>query len=90
MALLSFAGSTAVKNLPAKDEGNVSLMPGSGRSSGEGHGNPLQYSCLENPKQEPGGLQSMDASLPDPSPLLVLVFLSSPYLSGTESHELPD
>jgi len=49
VALLSFAGSTAVKNLPAKDEGNVSLMPGSGRSSGEGNDNPLQYSCLENP-----------------------------------------
>ena len=25
------------------------LIPGSGRSPGEGHGNPLQYSCLENP-----------------------------------------
>ena len=31
----------------------------SGRSPGEAHGNPLQYSCLENPQgQEPGGLQS--------------------------------
>ena len=29
-----------------KDEG---LIPGSGRSPGGGHGNPLQYSCLENP-----------------------------------------
>ena len=29
-----------------KDAGSV---PGSGRSPGEGHGNPLQYSCLENP-----------------------------------------
>ena len=28
---------------------NPSLIPGSGRSSGEGNGNPLQYSCLENP-----------------------------------------
>ena len=28
---------------------DVSLIPGSGRSSGEGNGNPLQYSCLENP-----------------------------------------
>ena len=28
------------------------LIPGSGRSSGEGHGNPLQYSCLENPIDE--------------------------------------
>ena len=25
------------------------MIPGSGRSPGEGHGNPLQYSCLENP-----------------------------------------
>ena len=29
--------------------GDPSLIPGSGRSSGEGNGNPLQYSCLENP-----------------------------------------
>ena len=29
--------------------GNAGLSPGSGRSLGEGNGNPLQYSCLENP-----------------------------------------
>ena len=29
--------------------GDLGLIPGSGRSSGEGNGNPLQYSCLENP-----------------------------------------
>ena len=29
--------------------GNTSSIPGLGRSPGEGHGNPLQYSCLENP-----------------------------------------
>ena len=29
--------------------GDPSLIPGSGRSSGEGNGNPFQYSCLENP-----------------------------------------
>ena len=50
-----------VKNPPA-DEGdirNVGLIPGSGRSPGEGNGNPLQISCLENPMiEEPGGLQS--------------------------------
>ena len=35
------------------------LIPGSGRSLGGRHGNPLQYSCLENPMdKEPGGLQS--------------------------------
>ena len=40
-----------VKSLPAK-AGNIrdaGLIPGSGRSSGGGHGNPLQYSFLENP-----------------------------------------
>ena len=39
------------KNLPANsgDVRNVGLIPGSGRSPGGGHGNPLQYSCLENP-----------------------------------------
>ena len=35
-------------------------IPGSGRYPGGGHGNPLRYSCLENPMtEEPGGLQSM-------------------------------
>ena len=38
---------------------DVSLIPGSGRSPGEGNGNPLQYSCLRTPwTEEPGGLQS--------------------------------
>ena len=33
----------------AGDAGDKGLIPGSGRSSEEGHGNPLQYSCEENP-----------------------------------------
>ena len=39
------------KNLPANagDIRDVGLIPGSGRSPGGGHGNALQYSCLENP-----------------------------------------
>ena len=39
-----------VKNLPANagDAGDVDLIPGSGRSSGEGNGNPLHYYCLKN------------------------------------------
>ena len=39
-----------VKNLPANagNAGDTGLIPGSGRSPGEGHSNPLQYSCLEN------------------------------------------
>ena len=40
-----------VKNPPASagDTGDQGLIPGSGRSPGGGHGNPLQYCCLENP-----------------------------------------
>ena len=33
----------------ACNAGDMTLIPGSGRSPGEGNGNPLQYSCLENP-----------------------------------------
>ena len=40
-----------MKNSPANagEKRDVGLIPGSGRSPGEGHGHPLQYSCLENP-----------------------------------------
>ena len=48
---MGFPSGTVIKNVPAnagdaRDEG---LIPGLGRSSGEGHGNPLHYSCLGNP-----------------------------------------
>ena len=48
-----------VKNMPAS-AGDTSSIPRSGRSPGEGNGNPLQYSCLENSmdREEPGRLQS--------------------------------
>ena len=54
--LMTFINSSArgsvVKNLPtsAGDAGNAGSTPGSGRSPGGGNGNPLQYSCLENPR----------------------------------------
>ena len=40
-----------VKTLPANAGGvrDTGLIPGSGRSTGGGNGNPLEYSCLENP-----------------------------------------
>ena len=49
-----------VKNPPANagDIRDTGSIPGLGRSPGEGNDNPLQYSCLENPRQEeeePGG-----------------------------------
>ena len=44
----------------AGDTGGTGLIPGSGRFPGEGNGNPLQYSCLGNPRtEEPSRLQSM-------------------------------
>ena len=44
-------GALVVKNPPANagDTRDTGLIPGSGRSPGEGNGAPLQYSCLENP-----------------------------------------
>ena len=49
-----------VKNITANagDLRNVGLIPGSGISPGGGHGNPLQYSCLENPVDR-GAWQAM-------------------------------
>ena len=43
-----FPGGSEVK-ASACSAGDLGLIPGSGRSSGEGTGNPLQYPCLENP-----------------------------------------
>ena len=48
MISLGFPGVSAVKNLPVS-VGDLGVIPGLGRSPGEGNGNPLQYSCLENP-----------------------------------------
>ena len=48
---LGFPCSSVVKNLPANagDAGDTGLIPGLGKCSGKGNGNPLQYSCLGNP-----------------------------------------
>ena len=43
-----FPGGSAGKE-SASNAGNPSWIPGLGRSPGKGNGNPLQYSCLENP-----------------------------------------
>ena len=44
---MGFPGGSEVK-ASASNAGDPGLIPGSGRSPGEGNGNPLQYSCLEN------------------------------------------
>ena len=46
--LMGFPGGSEVK-APACNAGDLGLIPGSERFPGEGNGNPLQYSCLENP-----------------------------------------
>ena len=45
---MGFPGGSVVKNL-LTNAGEVGSIPGLGSSPGEGYGNPLQYSCLENP-----------------------------------------
>ena len=51
LGTLGFLVAQRLKRLPASahNAGNLGLIPGSGRSPGEGNGHPLQYSCLENP-----------------------------------------
>ena len=51
--VMGFPGGLVVKNTPA-NAGDAGLNPGSGRSPGDGNGNPLQYSCLENPMDRGG------------------------------------
>ena len=58
MIKIGFPGGSVVKNPPA-NAGDLGSISGSGRAPGEGHGNPLQYSCLEYPTEEPTGLQFM-------------------------------
>ena len=41
--------ATQTVKVPAYNVGDPGSIPGLGRSPGEGNGNPLQYSCLENP-----------------------------------------
>ena len=59
-ANLGFAGGASSAN-PLANAGDVrglGLFPGSGRTPGERHGNPLQYSCLEDPMDR-GAWQAM-------------------------------
>ena len=47
VSCMGLLGGSDIKE-SARDAGDWGSIPGSGRSSGEGNGNPLQYSCLEN------------------------------------------
>ena len=59
---MGFPDGVVVKTPPASAEDirDTGLIPELERAPGGGHGNSLQYSCLENPmEEEPGRLQSM-------------------------------
>ena len=57
---MGFPSGSVVKTLNAGDTGDMSLIPGSGRSPGKENGNPLQYSCWDIPwTEEPGRLKSI-------------------------------
>ena len=51
--MVGFPGGSDGKE-SACNAGDLGLVPGLGRSAGGGHGNPLQYSCLENPHGQRG------------------------------------
>ena len=55
---MSCPDGTVVKNSPA-NAGDLDLIPGMERYPREGHGNPLQYSCLDNPMDR-GAWQATD------------------------------
>ena len=46
--IMGFLGGSVIKN-PPTNAGDVGLIPESGRSPGEGNGNPLKYACLGSP-----------------------------------------
>ena len=56
VVLTGFPGGSVVKNPPA-NTGDAGSIPGSGRSPGEGKGNPFQCSCLESPTDTGARLQ---------------------------------
>ena len=67
---MGFPAGSVVKNPPAS-AGDVGSIPESGRSPGEGSGNPLQYSCLGNPRDR-GGWQVTVHGVPESRTQLIL------------------
>ena len=80
MQCLGFLHSSVGKEA-ACNAGDPGSIPGSGRSPGEGNGNPLQYSCLENPRDRGvwqatvHGVARVKHDLAAKLPLLLLLLL---------------
>ena len=73
--LSGFPGASAGK-ASACNMGALGLIPGLGRSSGEGNGNPLQYSCLGNPMDRGGWQATVHGVAKSWTQLSHLTFLS--------------
>ena len=78
---MGFPGGSVVQNPPANagDTIDMGSIPGLGRSSGVGNGNPLQYSCLENPMDRGAWRATVHgvAKETDTTEQQVLVFLAA-------------
>ena len=84
-----------VKNLPARAR-DAGSLPGSGRSPGVGNGNPLQYSCLENPMGRGAwwttvhGVAKSQSQLSMSPSLLIEILLERNPLNKNKSHKKCD
>ena len=91
---MGFPGGSEVK-ASACNAGDLGLIPGSGRYPREGNGNPLQYSCLENPMDReawwatvhgPQRVRHHLATKPPP-PLALRFFLLTCYTGSAQFHD---
>ena len=78
-----FPGGSEVK-VSARNEGDPGSIPGSGRSPGEGNGNPLQYPCLESPMDGRSWWATVHGGLKE-SDMTEQVHFTSWWISGKES-----
>ena len=79
--------SSKVSAFCAKAPGDAGSTPGSGRSPGGGHSNPLQYSCLENPADSPQGCKDLDMAEATEHALTML-YIRCPSLTHPERLKL--
>ena len=75
---------SGIKNPPANtgDIRDAGSIPGLGRSPGGGHGNPLQYSCLENPMAWQGIVHGVTKSQTQPKWLSMHIYIEAEFLAS--------
>ena len=85
MHYMAFLGGSDGK-ASAYNAGDLGSIPGSGRSPGEGNGNPLQYSCLENPMDGGDWLAAVHGVTKSRTQLSDFIFEHKPITKG---HQTP-